>query len=55
MVNVLWVHPEMFPNFIPRLGGMHLLMSFVGCVGILITGTGLEKCLSLHLEECHVC
>ena len=28
MVNVLWVDPEML-----RLGGMHLLMSFVGCVG----------------------
>ena len=45
MVNVLWVHPEMFPNFIPRLGGMHLLMSFVGCVGTLMTSSGLEEVL----------
>ena len=42
MVNVLWVHPEMFPNF---LGGMHLLMSFVGCVITLMTGSGLEEVL----------
>ena len=49
MINILWVHPEMFHNFIPRLGGMHMLMSFVGCVGILM------KYLSLLLEECSVC
>ena len=32
MINVTWVYPELFLNFIPRLGGMHMLMSFVGCV-----------------------
>ena len=24
MVNVLWVHPELFPNFFPHLAGMHM-------------------------------
>ena len=45
MVNVLWVHPELFPNFFPRLGGMHMLMSFVGCIGVLMANTGLEEVL----------
>ena len=31
--------------FIPRLGGMHLLMSFVGSVGTLMAGSGLEEVL----------
>ena len=31
MVNITWVYPETFLKFIPRLGGMHWLMSFVGC------------------------
>jgi hypothetical protein len=29
-VNMTWVYPDRFQNFIPRLGGMHTLMSFVG-------------------------
>ena len=45
MVDILWVYPDEFPNFIPRLGGMHLLMSFVGCIGTLMTNTGLEEIL----------
>jgi len=45
MVDVLWVYPEIFPNFIPRLGGMHTIMSFVGCVGTLMAESGLEEVL----------
>lgn len=45
MVNVLWVHPDIFPKFIPRLGGMHMLMRFVGCVGRYMTNSGLEVIL----------
>ena len=26
---------------IPRLGGMHWLMSFIGCVGVLVENSGL--------------
>ena len=44
-VHVLWVYPEKFPNFIPRLGGMHTLMSFVGAVGTLMCNSGLEEIL----------
>ena len=43
VVNVMWVHPEWFPNFIPRHGGMHMLMSFVGCVGMLMANSGLQE------------
>ena len=45
MVNVLWTHPQISPNFYPRLGGMHMLMSFVGCVGVLMANSGLEDVL----------
>ena len=45
MVNVTWVYPELFLNFIPRLGGMHMLMSFVGCVKTLMVNSGLEDVL----------
>jgi hypothetical protein len=41
-VNIVWVYPELFPEFIPRLGGMHMLMSFVGSVGSLMANSGLE-------------
>ena len=44
-VHVLWVYPEKFPNFIPRLGGMHTLMSFIGAVGTLMCNSGLEEIL----------
>ena len=37
------MHPELFPKFFPRLGGMHLLMSFVCCIGVLMANTGLEE------------
>ena len=45
MVNVLWVHPELFPNFFPRLRGMHMSMNFVGCIGVLMANSGLEEVL----------
>ena len=42
-LEVQWTHP----NFIPRLGGMHMLMSFVGAIGALMT----ETCLAQILES----
>ena len=44
-VHVSWVDNALFEKFIPRLGGMHLLMSFVGAVGHLMAGSGLEDIL----------
>ena len=44
-VNVTWVDYNMFSKFVPRLGGMHMMMSFVGDVGALMRGSGLEDIL----------
>ena len=38
LVDIKWAYPDRFRHFIPRLGGMHLLMSFIGCTGSLIVG-----------------
>ena len=46
LVDIKWVYPEIFPNFIPRLGGMHLLMSFIGCIGTLMANCSLEEILN---------
>ena len=45
VLEVQWTHPDLFPNLIPRLGGMHMLMSFVGAIGSLMTETGLAQIL----------
>ena len=42
-VNVTWVYPRLFTNFVPRLGGMHFIMSFFGAVGTLMSNTGLTE------------
>ena len=44
-VDIKWVYQDRFLNLIPRLGGMHLLMSFIGCVGVLMANTGLDDIL----------
>ena len=46
LVDIKWVYPEIFPSFISRLGGLHLLMSFIGCIGTLMTKSGLEEILN---------
>ena len=45
LVDIKWAYPEKFQNFVPRLGGMHLLMSFIGCIGTLMANSGLEEIL----------
>ena len=42
-VGITWVYQERFLKLIPRLGGMHTLMSFVGAVGSLMSDSGLES------------
>ena len=44
-MDIKWVYQDRFLNLIPRLGGMHLLMSFVGCVGVLMANIGLDDIL----------
>ena len=41
LCDIKWADPKRFEYFIPRLGGMHFLMSFVGCVGVLMQNSGL--------------
>ena len=45
LVDIKWSHPQTFINLKLRLGGMHFLMSFVGCVGNLMCNSGLEVIL----------
>ena len=45
-LDVKWAYPERFSDVIPRLGGMHSLMSFIGCIGTLMENSGLEEVLS---------
>ena len=32
MVDITWVYPELFSNFIQRLGVMHIMMNFIGSI-----------------------
>ena len=43
--QMTWWQPKLWENFYPDLGGMHLLMSFVGCIGNLMGNTGLSNIL----------
>ena len=43
ILDVFWTNPQRFSNFIPRIGGMHWLMSFVGSVVVLMENSGLQK------------
>ena len=46
MHTVQWDDPERFQNLFVRLGGMHTLISFLGSIGTLMKGTGLEEIMS---------
>ena len=45
-VQVQWNQPESFSKMLIRFGGMHMLMSFLGAIGTLMKGTGLEEIMS---------
>ena len=45
-LHVQWNDPITFKNVILRLGGMHTLMSYIGCVGTLMDNSGLTELLS---------
>ena len=45
-LHLIWQEPDAFSNVYLRLGGMHLLMSYIGCVGTLMTETGIVEILS---------
>jgi len=43
---VKWAYPDRFNDVIPRLGGMHSLMSCVGCIRTLMENSGLSDILN---------
>ena len=45
-VHVMRENQARFSNIYLRLGGMHLLMSYVGCIGSLMAGSGIVEVLS---------
>ena len=45
LVDIEWAYSGQFRHFIPCLKGMHLLMSFIGCIGSLMSTSGLEEVL----------
>ena len=51
-LHVLWENQAMFSNLYLRLGGMHLLMSYVGCVGTLMGESGIVEVLSVPFDGC---
>ena len=45
VMHIIWQDPDAFPNFVPRLGGMYMLIRFVGAIGTIMAGSGLEEIL----------
>ena len=55
-VEVSWHYPRLLDiRFVIRLGGMHLLINFIGSVGKLMKNTGLKKFFNLVLEVWKKC
>lgn len=48
--EIKWSDPSRWQHLIVCPGGMHILMSFFGCVGTLINGSGLEDILSVAFK-----
>ena len=46
-LHVIWENQARFSNIYLRLGGMHLLMSYSGCVGTLMADTGIVEILGV--------
>ena len=45
-LQVIWAYPEQFSHVVLRLGGMHMLMSFIGAVGSLMEESGLVEVMN---------
>ena len=41
--NIVWSMPEKFKNVIIHLGGFHIMCSYMGALGKMMTGTGFEE------------
>ena len=45
-LEIIWEDPQRWKNFYPRLGGMHWVMSFSGCIEKVMAISGLENIMS---------
>ena len=54
-MDIIWASPEHWSEFYPRIGGMHKLMSFVGCVGNLMKKSGLEEVMRTSFAGVEKC
>ena len=50
--RIIWQDQDALTNFVLRLGGMHMLMSFVGAIGTPMAGSGLEEILKSTFAGC---
>ena len=46
-IQIKWADPLRWQHLLVRPGGMHTLMSFLGCIGNLMKGSGLEEILNV--------
>ena len=46
VLDIMWADCDRWMFFVPQLGGMHWLMSFIGSVGALMASSGLKEILS---------
>ncbi len=44
--QIKWSDPGRWSTLVIRPGGMHMLMSFLGCIGTLMQGSGLQEILA---------
>ena len=40
-LDILWTYETRITNFVPRIGGLHWVTSFVGCIGVLMKNSDL--------------
>ena len=45
ILQIKWSYPNRWKHLVVRPGEMHTLMSFIGCIGTLMSGSGLEELL----------
>ena len=50
-LDIIWSDPERWRYVYPHIGGMQWLMSFVGCVGVLMANSGLTSWLKSAFAE----
>ena len=46
LLNIKKKYPEKYANIIVRLGGFHLCLNYMGAIGFLMKGSGIEEILS---------